>query len=140
MHLPVFEFERERIGVSLLRDKIGNIKALLFAEHGRVDIYPLARSHDLLVELAEHRRGTEKHTAKTRNRNEELSDSEHCDTDSGGRVAVYTCRADGTPGTLIRVTGIYTNLLPENDALRIKRGLVVNSPRELDLLLEDLGE
>ena len=57
-----------------------------------------------------------------------------------GRVAVYTCRADGTPGTLIRVTGIYTNLLPENDALRIKRGLVVNSPRELDLLLEDLGE
>ena len=50
------------------------------------------------------------------------------------------CRADGTPGTLIRVTGIYTNLLPENDALRIKRGLVVNSPRELDLLLEDLGE
>ena len=54
--------------------------------------------------------------------------------------AVYTCRADGTPGTLIRVTGIYTNLLPENDALRIKRGLVVNSPRELDLLLEDLGE
>ena len=39
-----------------------------------------------------------------------------------------------------RVTGIYTNLLPENDALRIKRGLVVNSPRELDLLLEDLGE
>ena len=56
------------------------------------------------------------------------------------RVAVYTCRADGTPGTLIRVTGIYTNLLPENDALRIKRGLVVNSPRELDLLLEDLGE
>ena len=44
------------------------------------------------------------------------------------------------PGTLIRVTGIYTNLLPENDALRIKHGLVVNSPRELDLLLEDLGE
>ena len=64
----------------------------------------------------------------------------YCLRDSGGRVAVYTCRADGTPGTLIRVTGIYTNLLPENDALRIKRGLVVNSPQELDLLLEDLGE
>ena len=64
----------------------------------------------------------------------------YCLRDSGGRVAVYTCRADGSPGTLIRVTGIYTNLLPENDALRIKRGLVVNSPRELDLLLEDLGE
>ena len=55
-------------------------------------------------------------------------------------MAVHTCRADGTPGTLIRVTGIYTNLLPENDALRIKRGIVVNSPQELDLLLEDLGE
>ena len=54
----------------------------------------------------------------------------YCLQDSGGRVAVYTCRADG----------IYTNLLPENDALRIKRGIVVNSPRELDLLLEDLGE
>ena len=50
------------------------------------------------------------------------------------------CLQDSTPGPLIRVTGIYTNLLPENDALRIKRGLVVNSPRELDLLLEDLGE
>lgn len=62
-----------------------------------------------------------------------------CGTAAGG-WQVYTCRADGTPGTLIRVTGIYTNLLPENDALRIKRGLVVNSPRELDLLLEDLGE
>ena len=59
----------------------------------------------------------------------------YCLRDTGGRVAVY-----GTPGTLIRMTGIYTNLLPENDALRIKRGLVVNSPRELDLLLEDLGE
>ena len=68
------------------------------------------------------------------------SAARYCLRDSGGRVAVYTCRADGTPGTLIRVTGIYTNLLPENDALRIKRGLVVNSPRELDLLLEDLGE
>ncbi len=64
----------------------------------------------------------------------------YCLQDTGGRVAVYTCRTDGTPGTLIRVTGIYTNLLPENDALRIKRGLVVNSARELDLLLEDLGE
>ena len=51
----------------------------------------------------------------------------------------FTCRADGTPGTLIRVTGIYTNLLPENDAVRIKRGVTVYSERELDLLLEDLG-
>ena len=83
MHLPIFEFERERIGVSLHRDKIRNIKALLLAEHGRIDIYPLARRHDLLVELAEHRRDTEKHTAETRNSNEELSDSEHCDADGG---------------------------------------------------------
>ena len=37
------------------------------------------------------------------------------------------------------VTGIYTNLLPENDAVRIKRGVTVYSERELDLLLEDLG-
>ena len=51
----------------------------------------------------------------------------YCLQDSGGRVAVYTCRADGTPGTLIRVTGIYTNLLPENDALRIK-GLWSTAP------------
>ena len=65
MHLPVLEFERERIGVSLHRDKIGNIEALLLAEHSRIDIYPLARRHDLLVELAKHRRGTEKHTSQT---------------------------------------------------------------------------
>lgn len=91
MHLSVLEFERERIGVSLHRNKIGNIEALLFAEHGRIDIYPLARRHDLLVELAEHRRGTEKHTAKTRNRNEELSDSEHRNTDGGaGNIDSHT--------------------------------------------------
>ena len=40
---------------------------------------------------------------------------------------------------LVTVTGIYTNLLPENDAVRIKRGVTVYSERELDLLLEDLG-
>ena len=60
--------------------------------------------------------------------------------DKGGRVAVYRCGTNGQPDVLVTVTGIYTNLLPENDALRIKRGIVVNSPRELDLLLEDLGE
>ena len=60
--------------------------------------------------------------------------------DKGGRVAVYRCGTNSQPDVLVTVTGIYTNLLPENDALRIKRGLVVNSPRELDLLLEDLGE
>ena len=46
------------------------------------------------------------------------------------------------PGSevLVTVTGIYTNLLPENDAVRIKRGVTVYSERELDLLLEDLGD
>ena len=60
--------------------------------------------------------------------------------DKGGRVAVYRCGTDGQPEVLITITGIYTNLLPENDALRIKRGVTVYSERELDLLLEDLGE
>ena len=44
--------------------------------------------------------------------------------DSNGRVAVYRCDSD---------------LLPENDLLRLRRGVVVRSERELDLLLEDLG-
>ena len=60
--------------------------------------------------------------------------------DEGGMLTVYACGADGEPADRLEETGIYVNLLPENDALRIKRGLVVNSPRELDLLLEDLGE
>ena len=51
--------------------------------------------------------------------------------DEGGRVAVYRCNADGTPEQRILLTGIYVNLLPEGDALRIKAGL-----RQL---LEDLG-
>ena len=59
--------------------------------------------------------------------------------DSNGRVAVYRCDSEGNAGALVTVTGIYTNLLPENDALRIKRGVTVYSERELDLLLEDLG-
>lgn len=59
--------------------------------------------------------------------------------DSSGQVAVYACGTDGQPGALLRLTGIYVNLLPENDALRIKQGLTVYSERELDLLLEDLG-
>ena len=48
-----------------------------------------------------------------------------CDT--GGRVAVYACNADGTPGALQQLTGIYVNLLPENDVLRIRRGIRVHS-------------
>mgnify|MGYP000238310969 FL=1 len=44
--------------------------------------------------------------------------------DKGGRVAVYRCGTNGQPDVLVTVTGIYTNLLPENDAVRIKRGKV----------------
>lgn len=60
--------------------------------------------------------------------------------DSGDRVAVYRSDSTGSTGTLVTVTGIYTNLLPENDVLRLRRGVLVRSERELDLLLEDLGE
>ena len=70
----------------------------------------------------------------------ELSAQGYLRQDKGGRVAVYRCSADGTAGALLTVTGIYTNLLPENDALRIKQGIRVRSELELDQLLEDLGE
>ena len=70
----------------------------------------------------------------------ELSAQGYLLQDKGGRVAVYRCDADGTAGALLTVTGIYTNLLPENDALRIKQGIRVHSELELDPLLEDLGE
>ena len=53
----------------------------------------------------------------------ELSAQGYLLQDKGGRVAVYRCDADGTAGALLTVTGIYTNLLPENDALRIKQGI-----------------
>mgnify|MGYP006999039758 CR=1 FL=1 len=55
------------------------------------------------------------------------------------KAAVSRCGTNGQPDVLVTVTGIYTNLLPENDAVRIKRGVTVYSERELDLLLEDLG-
>lgn len=70
----------------------------------------------------------------------ELSAQGYLLQDKGGRVAVYRCDADGTAGALLTVTGIYTNLLPENDALRIKQGIRVHSELELDQLLEDLVE
>lgn len=70
----------------------------------------------------------------------ELSAQGYLLQDKGGRVAVYRCDANGTAGALLTVTGIYTNLLPENDALRIKQGIRVHSELELDQLLEDLGE
>ena len=69
----------------------------------------------------------------------ELTPQRYYLCDRGGRVAVYLCGTDGSPAVLQRMTGIYVNLLPENDALRIKRGITVGSERELDLLLEDLG-
>ena len=54
----------------------------------------------------------------------------------GGRVCL---QCDGTPGALQQLTGIYVNLLPENDVLRIRRGIRVHSLPELQALLEDLG-
>ena len=44
------------------------------------------------------------------------------------------------PADRLEETGIYVNLLPENDALRIKQGLAVYSEIELRTVLEDLGE
>ena len=54
--------------------------------------------------------------------------------DEGGMLTVYAC------GARLEETGIYVNLLPENDALRIKQGLSVYSETELRTVLEDLGE
>jgi len=59
--------------------------------------------------------------------------------DKGGRLAVYACGEGGEPEKLIEYTSIYVNLLPEGDALRIKRGVTVYSEKELYMLLEDLG-
>lgn len=59
--------------------------------------------------------------------------------DRGGKVAVYHCGADGSLQGLLELTDIYVNLLPENDALRLKSGITVHTRQELDLLLEDLG-
>ena len=54
-------------------------------------------------------------------------------------VAVYTCGPDGSPTHLARQTDIYVNLLPENDALRVKQGMVVTGDAALQEVLEDLG-
>ena len=59
--------------------------------------------------------------------------------DEGGRVVVYTCSDNGLPEKRLLRTGIYVNLLPEGDALRIKQGLCIPSEAELRQLLEDLG-
>ena len=59
--------------------------------------------------------------------------------DEGGMVAVYTCGPDGSPTRLARQTDIYVNLLPENDALRVKQGMIVTGDTALQEVLEDLG-
>ena len=59
--------------------------------------------------------------------------------DEGGRVVVWRCDANGSPAQRVLRTGIYVNLLPEGDALRIKQGLHLPSETELRQLLEDLG-
>ena len=60
--------------------------------------------------------------------------------DEGGRVVVYTCSDNGLPDKRLLRTGIYVNLLPEADALRLKQGLYVTGETALRALLEDLGE
>ena len=59
--------------------------------------------------------------------------------DEGGKVAVYTLGPDGFPTRLARRTEIYVNLLPKNDALRVKQGMVVTGEAALQKILEDLG-
>ena len=54
-------------------------------------------------------------------------------------AAVYTCGPDGSPTRLARQTDIYVNLLPENDALRVKQGMTVTGDAALQEVLEDLG-
>ena len=54
-------------------------------------------------------------------------------------MAVYTCGPDGSPALRVEQTEIYVNLLPEDDALRIKQGLPVTGEAALRQLLEDLG-
>lgn len=60
--------------------------------------------------------------------------------DEGGRVVVYTCSDNGLPDKCFLRTGIYVNLLPEADALRLKQGVYVSGDTALRALLEDLGE
>ena len=60
--------------------------------------------------------------------------------DEGGRVVVYRCDESGAPDRKLLQTGIYVNLLPEADALRLKQGLYVTGETALRALLEDLGE
>lgn len=58
--------------------------------------------------------------------------------DKGGRVAVYPLDPAGAEGTET-VYDIYVNLLPEQDVLRLRQGIAVESDEALQRLLEDLG-
>ena len=59
--------------------------------------------------------------------------------DEGGRVVVYTCAENGLPDKRLLRTGIYVNLLPEADAIRLKQGFYVSGETALRAQLEDLG-
>ena len=59
--------------------------------------------------------------------------------DEGGRVVVYTCTENGLPDKRLLRTGIYVNLLPEADAVRLKQGFYVSGETALRAQLEDLG-
>jgi len=63
----------------------------------------------------------------------------YCLRDEDGQVAVYACDAQGRPTRRLALTGIYTNLLPETDALRIRQGLRLPTAAAVEQLLEDLG-
>ncbi len=58
--------------------------------------------------------------------------------DEGGRVVVYTCTENGLPDKRLLRTGIYVNLLPEADAIRLKQGFTSRGDRPA-AQLEDLG-
>lgn len=72
-------------------------------------------------------------------RPEETSTLPYYLCDEGGRVVVYRCDVSGSPAQKLLQTGIYVNLLPESDVLRIKNGWVIRSEVELRQILEDLG-
>ena len=57
-----------------------------------------------------------------------------------GLAAQGSCSGNGLPDKRLLRTGIYVNLLPEADALRLKQGLYVTGETALRALLEDLGE
>ena len=59
--------------------------------------------------------------------------------DEGGMLTVYACGADGEPADRLEETGIYVNLLPEADAIRLKQGFYVSGETALRAQLEDLG-